>query len=180
MNTGIYLISKKSLANVKESLTPYLVHQELNTQSIGIYPVNEILAFEKEVNGSETLENFYDDLESISIEELKVQIKSSYQNVLSEINGLFRAFVKFDRPESEDSGILDCDFFFFVSPKLYFNIDYLYEKTRSIRDYFEDKLDVNIFYHYYIFHGQELEEDVQEEALEVYFETTTNSTASEF
>ena len=117
---------------------------------------------------------------SFNIEYLKTQIISAYKNALSNCRGVHRAFVKFSLPESDEYGRLDCDFYFFVSRSLFFNIDLLYKKTDQIRDYFEDELDVNIFYHYAIYHGQDLEEDIREEAREIYIEQAEVSTASQF
>ncbi|RMH77855.1 MAG: hypothetical protein D6681_20565 [Calditrichaeota bacterium] len=160
---------------IKEAFGEYRT-ADVGTQTSPLQPLEKFF-LHQEFWGKSTIEEkgpFQHPLEFI-----KSELIFAYQKALSRCNGVFRAFVKFSRPDTPEHGILDCDLYFLVSRSLYFNIDELYQKTEEIRDYFEDQLDVNIFYHYKIYHGQNLEEEVQEEAREIYFEPEEISTASQ-
>ena len=164
---------------VKEALTFFNINVA-GTQSSPLSPIEtELLRWApRPFQGSER-ESIQQNRHQ-SLEEIKRQIVSAYQPVLSNIQGIYRALVKFSKPDDPAHGTLNCDLYFLVNQKLYFNIDTLYEPTDDIRDYFEQSDNVNIFYHYAIYHGQDLEENIIEDAWEIYLESGELSTASQF
>jgi hypothetical protein len=120
-------------------------------------------------------------IENSALELLKEQIVEGFREVLSAVEGVQRAFVLFAKPENPDYGVLECQFFFFVSKRLYFNIDRLYSATDKVRDFFEDEKDVCISYHFDPYTGQSVEDIVPEGAQEIYLVPRgILSTASQF
>jgi len=119
--------------------------------------------------------------ENAAVELLKEQIVEGFREVLSAMEGVQRAFVLFAKPEDAEYGVLECQFFFFVSKRLYFHIDRLYSATDGVRDFFEDEKDVCISYHFDPYTGQSVEDIVPEGAQEIYLvPREILSTASQF